>query len=145
MPLALQATSSFHGLKSKWLHNKNACFYASMQKNKYPYQKEWREYRRRRNFFFAIFLFGLFVIYFVVSVSAYIAPALSHLLFPLFFAWPILSLIFLLRFHNWECPMCGKLFFKMSRWTPSPVMQTKCNNCGLPKYKGSRLRATKKK
>lgn len=111
-----------------------------MQNNKYPYQKEWKEYRKRRNVSFltlfsaiAIFvLTGLFCSFVGINIKENFA-----LQFVIFSVWAIIYWYNLSKFYNWKCPRCDERFFVRSFWITNPIFSSECRNCGLPKYDGS--------
>jgi hypothetical protein len=111
-----------------------------MESEKYPYQKDWEEYRKRRNLCFSIFI----SIFIFLPLIGMLSRALSFDLkqnygvqYVLAAPWIIGCFISLSKFNTWNCPRCGKQFFTYSFWITSPIFQSNCGNCKLPKYKGS--------
>ncbi|HEX8196980.1 MAG TPA: hypothetical protein VF571_12385 [Pyrinomonadaceae bacterium] len=107
------------------------------------YQKEWEEYRRKRNkmlfSFFSIFLFVAFpaLILNLFGITAKVGSGFEVLIFVIWATWYLISMK---NFHNWKCPRCNDYFFTYSFWITSPILLDKCRNCGLSKYDGSGFR-----
>jgi len=111
-----------------------------MKSEKYPYQKHWEEYRRRRNIFFLVFVSPLIVVTFPMLFLNLLGFRFEKNLgieFFIFAVWIIFFFLARQHFHNWNCPQCERRFFTMSFWVTSPVFLDYCRHCELPKYKGS--------
>ncbi|MDQ6787171.1 MAG: hypothetical protein M3033_10225 [Acidobacteriota bacterium] len=111
-----------------------------MESEKYPYQKEWAEYRRRRNITFLVFLSPLLF----VAISAlilnlfglkFIDNFVADLI--IFATWAVCYGIALHRFHTWKCPRCRNQYFTYSFLITSPIFLDNCRSCDLWKYEGS--------
>jgi len=107
---------------------------------KYPYQRQWEEYRRRRNSQYIVFIVGalasnlIFYALTKIGVNTNIATlALAFLLA----VWFIALIFAVFRFHKWKCPACGERFFVSSFWIRQPEFQSMCSNCSLLKFSGS--------
>jgi len=106
-----------------------------MKSEKYDYQKEWEEYRKRRNLRYLIFLSG--IIFFPLGRLYFhligLDPTNLALQFFLIAMWGIAFLTSIARFNTWKCPHCRDHFFV----TSSTAWLSKCQNCDLPKYYSS--------
>ena len=107
---------------------------------KYPYQKHWEEYRRRRNIFVFVFVSPLIfvtlpILLLNLSGFRFEKNLVTEIL--IFAVWIICFFSSRHYFHKWNCPQCRRRFFTMSFWVTSPVFLDCCRNCELPKYKGS--------
>jgi hypothetical protein len=110
-----------------------------MEKEKYLYQKEWEEYRKRQKFFWLstliifplIFFSGVFFNeFFKVEITGGLDIGSLY-----FIAFAIIVGISSFRFQLWKCPRCGNAFHWAWWW--SSVFARKCLHCKLPKYTGS--------
>lgn len=108
-----------------------------MNGEKYPYQKEWEEYRRLRNADFGTFFLGSFGIMILASLMGLLKVKQEWIVYLVVFIWIFFYLRALIRFNNWRCPRCYKRFFTSSFFATSPVFISNCRNCNLLKYSGS--------
>ena len=92
------------------------------------YSSAWTDYRRRRRWFFAVFLGG-FAVVFVGLFAKLVSGSAIALLGP---AWMVGFLITLLRLYTFQCPRCRHWFF-LTSWFGNPDAR-KCLHCGLPKW-----------
>ncbi|MGC2236342.1 MAG: hypothetical protein WA584_09285 [Pyrinomonadaceae bacterium] len=99
---------------------------------KYPYQKQWEEYRRLKNRQYIIFIGGGIII----NLPDYFHNLRSIQLI-LIIGWVVALIYVIFRFHTWKCPGCEKRFFVSSFWIRHPELLSNCRNCDLRKYKGS--------
>jgi hypothetical protein len=106
-----------------------------MESEKYPYQNEWEEYKRRQKTFWLVFLGFIPFILLINGVSNELFgkfPSGYEIgLVGFVIAWSICSI----RFQYWKCPNCGKSFHRKWWWTN--IFSSKCLHCKLPKYEGS--------
>ena len=110
-----------------------------MESKKYPYQKEWKEYRRKQTILGLIFL-GL--IPFMVLIFPFLhnfpksydigGVNIGIIFFILYLA--IIGVCFLRLFYL-ICPKCGKSF-NSNKWQRYNFSD-KCQYCKLVKYEGS--------
>ncbi|MBP9934719.1 MAG: hypothetical protein KBF52_03045 [Pyrinomonadaceae bacterium] len=106
----------------------------------YIYQKEWKEYRRRRNVsLLAFFLAFPIFISMALVLHLFGDDLKDHLALQLimFAGWAVIYLWAVGRFNTWNCPRCHNRFFTYSFWVTSPIFLAKCRSCDLPKYSGS--------
>jgi hypothetical protein len=112
-----------------------------MKSDDFRFQREWEEYRRRRNLHFLAFFAG--IVFFPLGVLYFhligLNPENPLLQFFLFAVWGAFFLYFTARFNTWKCPHCHEQFFTASFWANSPVWISQCRNCNLPEYFGSSL------
>ena len=103
---------------------------------KYPYQKQWKEYkgRRRIKFFFWIVYCILLLILYFSDISMIRKGIFALVLIAGFFAIEFYTL-------NFYCPRCGHKFFKLRKWFRAKDW-TRCDECGLKLYEGSKFNAT---
>lgn len=109
-------------------------------KEKYHYQKQWEEYRRRRNRQYIVGIAGMLLpgaIFLVLRKSGMESNKAMVLLSFLSILATIIVVAVILHFHKWMCPNCGKRFFVKSFWVRFPEFSPDCTNCHLPKYAGS--------
>jgi hypothetical protein len=97
------------------------------------YNREWEDYRKRRNYH--LISVALFFIFFAFTFSAEIKPedVLDH---PLIFTIQSIVIsaliVFSFRYYNWKCPRCNKTF--AGPWYNRKFYSNKCRNCGLSKW-----------
>ena len=116
-------------------------------KEKYPFQKQWEDYRRRRNRQYIIGIVcvltpGLLVFTLFKSGMESNRAILIYLLAESFALIVFFAVMF--KFHKWICPNCGKRFFVKSFWIRFPELLPNCTNCSLQKYKGSTFEQSQK-
>jgi predicted RNA-binding Zn-ribbon protein involved in translation (DUF1610 family) len=107
---------------------------------KYPHQKGWEEYRRRRNRQYIVAIAGMLVP--GLSFFAFLKGGMERgpatvLLGFLSAVAVIVILAVMYHFHKWTCPACGERFFVRSFWIRFPEVLPNCTNCNLRKYAGS--------
>lgn len=103
---------------------------------KYPHQKDWKEYKGRRYikfFFWIVYCFLLGFLYFSYLSSS--KKAIFALVLIIGF---ILVELYVGSFY---CPRCKHKFFKKRKWF-SYKDWNKCNECGLKLYEGSTYKWT---
>lgn len=108
--------------------------------DKFRFQKQWEEYRRRRNWQYAVAVVGFItpsLIFFALLRSGVESNKAIVLLSFLSIAAAIVVLLVMYRFHLWICPNCEKRFFVKSYRVRFPGLLTNCVNCNLPKYANS--------
>src|SRR5260221_5189707 len=101
------------------------------------YSAAWRDYRRRRLIFWAVFLGytpGGFVLFFVGGLPIAIHTGISpdYLFYPIAGSWMLAFLIASWLVGLFCCPRCRKWFFA-TWWYRNPFAR-KCVHCGLPKW-----------
>jgi hypothetical protein len=102
-----------------------------MTLNNSDFDYAWNDYRRRRIWFFVIWLGGI-PVSIVLSGSL---MSLFHSDLPFYFVGGGYLLAFLaasLRLSLFKCPRCGHAFF--TTWTSGNPLAQKCKHCGLPKW-----------
>jgi hypothetical protein len=114
-------------------------------RQKYNFQKEWEEYRKRRNLHYLIFFSGIIFfplgMWYFKLIGLDETNSLLHLF--LFAVWGSAFLYNLSRFNTWRCPHCKERFFTSSFWASDPTMIGECRHCDLPKYYGSNFYKSK--
>lgn len=107
---------------------------------KFPYQKQWEEYRRRRNLHLFAFV-SLFIYPFIINAVLFfieINDKKRNTLELMFFGvWAILYLAALMNFRTWKCPKCREQFLTKEYRSRSWFLTGKCQNCNFVKYEGS--------
>jgi hypothetical protein len=96
------------------------------------YQREWQQYKRRRNQFWLVFA-GYVPVCFTF---AFISVKLFHTLTPGFafaFFWMGLFMFTGFRANSFRCPRCGK-WFSAIWWYNLGFLARRCVHCGLQKY-----------
>ncbi len=104
---------------------------------KYPYQKQWEEYRRRRNILFWVFAAPLLVITLPTLFLNFFGYRFEENfgIEVLIFAFFVICLFSAHQYiYHWNCPKCGRKFFE---WSANIIFVENCQKCNLPKYKGS--------
>jgi len=108
--------------------------------DKYHFQKQWEEYRRRRNRqYIAAVACGVMpnLIFFSLLKSGAESSTAAVVLVFSSIVSVIVILAVMFHFHKWICPNCEKRFFVKSYWVRFPELLPNCTNCNLPKYAGS--------
>lgn len=103
---------------------------------KYPYQKQWKEYKGRRyiKFFFWIVYCILLLVTYYTDISNSKKAVFALIL--------IIGFILVeLYVANFYCPRCGHKFFKKRKWFSYKDWNI-CNECGLKLYEGSTYKWT---
>ncbi|CAN5715463.1 hypothetical protein BH24ACI1_BH24ACI1_17420 [soil metagenome] len=104
---------------------------------KYSYQKEWKEHRKRQKTFWLVILGYIPIALLSLSLGYFyennkiIGVASSSL-------WVVFLVIFVIcgiRLQFWECPRCEHSFHRTWWW--NNIFSRKCLHCKLPKYAGS--------
>lgn len=96
------------------------------------YQRDWQEYKQRRNQFWLVFA-GYVP---VCATVAFVSIKLFHTLTPGFvvaFFWIGLFVVTGMRVQMWRCPRCGK-WFSATWWYNLSFLARRCVHCGLRKY-----------
>ena len=96
------------------------------------YEKDWQDYRHRRNVFLLVFLGSVPV----VSLVEVLGEKLFHTFRPAFVAASLWMAWFVycgVRASRWRCPRCGNWFYG-SWWYSLWPLAWHCVHCGLPKY-----------
>jgi hypothetical protein len=108
-----------------------------MENEKYPYQKEWEEYKKRQKVFWLVFLcFIPFILLFRLIGNLFQSLTSSGDIGSLgFIVFGIVWTICGIRLQYWKCPQCGKAFH--TKWYWNNILSSKCLHCKLPKYEGS--------
>ena len=106
---------------------------------KYPYQKQWEEYRRLKNRQYFVFIrgFTLNLISYLGGLIGLNSSVILTIQFVLMIVWIVALIYIVFRFYNWKCPSCGERFFRRTFWITMPELLSNCSNCNLPKYEGS--------
>jgi 4-amino-4-deoxy-L-arabinose transferase-like glycosyltransferase len=99
----------------------------------------WNDYRRRRRWFFGVWLGGFII---VASLAAFLAKlSLGDLAFAVLApAWGLAFVVVAVRLQFFLCPRCHRHFSK-AFWYGNPFAR-KCVHCGLPKWSESDLQKT---
>jgi hypothetical protein len=95
------------------------------------FDKEWGEYRKRRN----LLLFAFLGYVPIVSAFAFLSFKFFHTDVPAFvfaFGWMAFFLVAGIHLNCWPCPRCGK-WFAAKWWYRNPFAR-RCVHCGLRKY-----------
>ena len=96
----------------------------------------WNDYRRRRRWFFGVWLGGFLVVALLASLLSKLS--LDDLAFYVIGpAWMIGFVIMAIRMSLFRCPRCHHRFF--STWWHNNPLARKCLHCGLPKWSESDL------
>lgn len=96
------------------------------------YQRDWQEYKRRRNQFWLVFASYVPV----CATVAFVSKKLFDTLIPGFvvaFFWMGLFVFAGTRVRMWPCPRCGK-WFSGTWWYDLSFLARRCVHCGLRKY-----------
>lgn len=110
-----------------------------MENEKYPYQKEWEDYKRRERIYWSMFFF-LFPLHFLYVQIAKVIQVEAYSYFLLIF-W-VLLIVSLIRLETWKCPRCKETFHFFIRGFYN---REQCKNCGLNKFEGSNLKRAGKR
>src|SRR5437867_2231180 len=91
----------------------------------------WRDYRRRRRWFFGTWLGGFVIVASLAAIFDRLSlrTAGFWILGP---AWMICFLVGALRLQLFRCPRCHRPFFN-AYWYGNPLAR-RCVHCGLPKW-----------
>src|SRR5437588_826428 len=94
----------------------------------------WKDYRRRRRWFFGVWLGGFLVVVLLVKLLSTLSldDLAFYILGP---AWMIGFLIAGMRMWLFQCPRCHRRFF--CTWWHGNLFARKCLHCGLPKWSES--------
>lgn len=108
------------------------------ESEKYPYQKEWKEYRKRQIILIIAFvgLIPFMVLIFPFIPNSYNIGGLDIRVLCIIF-YVIVILVCLYRVNDWKCPRCGKSFNTI--WYRRNAISDKCLHCELPRYEGSNI------
>ena len=96
------------------------------------YQREWQQYKRRRNQFWLVFASYIPVCLAVTLVSIKLFRTLTPAFVVAFF-WMGLFAFTGIRAQMCRCPRCGK-WFAAKWWYNLGFLARRCVHCGLPKY-----------
>ena len=108
-----------------------------MESEKYSYQKEWEEYKKRQKTFWLVCL-GYIPLVLVILPLEYISKtdtAIGFVLSLLFVIFLLVFAFYSIKLQFWKCPQCEKSFH--NTWWRSNIFSRKCLHCKLPKYQGS--------
>lgn len=106
-----------------------------MENEKYPYQKQWEDYRRKaRKSWTAWFICIPIALLAILSLKNLpdnfaLLPVLVFLFVFMFLGW------FSYKVTEWDCPRCNDS--SRNKMTFAQMVATDCRNCGLTKYEGS--------
>jgi DNA-directed RNA polymerase subunit RPC12/RpoP len=98
-----------------------------------PYEDAWAEYRA----WWRGFWIGTVGGWFTIAALAWLLPGtraepVLAVLFPIWgLAWFVSTIFMVIKLVAFACPRCGNNFFNP---LVSPVMQWKCQSCGLRKF-----------
>lgn len=110
-----------------------------MENEKYPYQKQWEEYKFRLVSFWVIFVSYIpFMLLFGFIANRILPSGLSKnglVYFIAFVGFTIIWSISVVRLNYWKCPRCGKSFHQ-TFWQHN-IFSKSCLHCKLKKYDGS--------
>src|SRR2546428_14131174 len=96
----------------------------------------WQDYRRRRRWFFGIWLGGFLVVALVARLLSKLS--LGDLDFAVLGpAWMTAFVVVAIRLQFFRCPRCHRKFFGALLY--SNPLAKKCVHCGLPKWSESDL------
>jgi hypothetical protein len=104
---------------------------------KFPYQRQWEEYRERQVIFWLVFIAYLPAMILLTEISKRVFQNESVVFagFCVFaLGWGFCGY----RLSFWKCPRCAKSFHLTWWW--QNIFATKCLHCKLPKYEGSTLK-----
>lgn len=106
-----------------------------MISEKYPYQKEWEDYRKKSSqahwaWFINAPIFALTILFIKNFSENYIWVP-----FVIFFTIFIVVSWFTIKVTNWACPRCGETFRNKMLFVQ--MLAADCRKCGLIKYEGS--------
>lgn len=107
---------------------------------KYPYQKQWEDYRRIKIIALLFFLgyLPLFVIanfiFKLINIDEKISASID-INFVFFIFYGAIVMICGYRLQTWKCPNCNKSFH--TKWWCNNAFSAKCLHCKFPKYEGS--------
>ncbi len=109
-----------------------------MENEKYPYQKDWEEYKKRQKTYWLVFLAFLPFTFLIQLISVNL-PEINlpdvNIGFLCFIVFGICWTICGVRLLYWRCPRCGNSFH--AKWLFSNIFSGKCLHCKLAKYEGS--------
>lgn len=111
-----------------------------MENEKFPYQKQWEEYRKLRNISFGVFFIPYLLIFLLGVLFQFLKFSINvNVLVQLviFFIWVFCYLLTSKNFYNWKCPRCGHRYFTWSTGKTNPIFLDQCQRCNLWKYEGS--------
>jgi hypothetical protein len=109
-----------------------------MENGKYPYQKDWEEYKRRQKAFWLVFLGYIPFMFLFNVVLADLFRVFSfgeNVSFFCFIVFGVVWIICGIRLQYWKCPQCRNSFH--AKWWWRNIFSSKCLHCKLPKYEGS--------
>ncbi len=98
------------------------------------YSSAWQDYRRRRLWYYVIWLGGIPVIF----ILNYLLTKITHSEVPfavMAVSWMLGFLVLGLRISYFKCPRCNETFFK-TFFYHNPFAR-RCVHCQLPKYQSS--------
>ncbi len=91
----------------------------------------WTDYRRRRRWFFGVWLGGFLLVAMLASLLS--ALSLDDLAFVILGpSWGIAFFIVGIRLEFFRCPSCQRRFF--CTWWYCNLFARRCVHCGLPKW-----------
>jgi endogenous inhibitor of DNA gyrase (YacG/DUF329 family) len=104
---------------------------------KADYAAAWRDFRRRRMIFCAVFLGympGVLALFFVVGLplASLTEVKSDYFFYAIALCWMAALLVTSIRAAHFPCPGCGKRFFA-TWWSRNPFAR-KCLHCDLPKW-----------
>jgi len=95
------------------------------------FERQWNEYRKRRNLFLFAFLGGLPIVSGLGSLGSWVLHTLAP--FPILaISWIAFFVVAGIRLSCWPCPRCGDWF--AATWWSHNLFAQRCVHCGLPKY-----------
>jgi hypothetical protein len=95
------------------------------------YASAWSDYRRRRRWFFGVWLGGLLVV--ALFASVLMKFSFGDVAFGVFGpAWLLAFTTVALRLEFFRCPRCHHWFF--CKWYRNSPFRRSCIHCGLPKW-----------
>jgi hypothetical protein len=95
------------------------------------YAKSWQGYRKRRNLILFAFLGYVPAVGLIAALTIWAFKSTTPA-FVAAFGWMVFYAVAGIRFQQFKCPRCGKLFF--AKWWYHNSFARRCVHCGLPKY-----------
>jgi len=106
-----------------------------MKNEKYPYQREWENYRFREKTLIIVFSISFPAILLFIFAGSSPADNYKAVAITLFLICLLLGIVSGFWLGFWKCPRCGHYFHFSFRG--NNIFSAKCVRCQLPKYEGS--------